>query len=45
MQVLGADAVELDDRESIQACLKEEGLHFAQLKLCINESYSFANEH
>ena len=40
-----ADAVELDDRESIQACLKEEGIHFAQLKLCLNESYSFANEH
>ncbi|WP_298768082.1 EAL domain-containing protein [uncultured Fibrobacter sp.] len=40
-----ADAVELDDRESIRICLTDLGLNFAQLKLCINESYSFANEH
>ena len=40
-----ADAVELDDREAVQSCLKKQGLSFAQLKQCINESYSFANEH
>lgn len=40
-----ADAVERDDRESIRTSLVDLKLNFAQLKLCINESYSFANEH
>ena len=40
-----ADAVELDDRDSIKTSLGELHLNFAQLKLCINETYSFANEH
>ena len=40
-----ADAVELDDRDSIRASLAELGLSFAQLKLCINETYNFSNEH
>ncbi len=40
-----ADAVELDDSESIRAGLGELNLNFSQLKLGINESYSFDNEH
>lgn len=40
-----ADAVERDDRESIRESLADLGLNFTQLKSCINESYSFANEH
>jgi EAL and modified HD-GYP domain-containing signal transduction protein len=40
-----ADAVELDDREAIRASLSALGLNFAQLKLCINETYNFSNEH
>jgi EAL and modified HD-GYP domain-containing signal transduction protein len=40
-----ADAVELDDRDSIRTSLSELNLNSAQLKLCINETYSFTNEH
>lgn len=40
-----ADAVELDDRDSIRTSLSELKLNSAQLKLCINETYSFTNEH
>jgi EAL and modified HD-GYP domain-containing signal transduction protein len=40
-----ADAIELDDRESIRASLSELNLNFAQLKFCINETYDFNNEH
>ena len=39
-----ADAVELDDSVGIRACLGDLNLNFAQLKLGINESYSFDNE-
>ena len=40
-----ADAVELDDRTAIRASLAELHLNSAQLKFCINEMYSFSNEH
>ena len=40
-----ADAVERDDREDVKVSINDLGISFAQLKLCINESYSFANEH
>ena len=40
-----ADAVEHDDREGVQVSISDLKLSFAELKLCINESYSFANEH
>ena len=40
-----ADAVERDEREDVKVSIGELGISFAQLKLCINESYSFANEH
>ena len=40
-----ADAVEVDDRDSIRTSLSELNLNSAQLKLCINETYSFTNEH
>ena len=40
-----ADSVELDDRAGIRTCLNDLKLTFAQLQLCINETYCFADEH
>ncbi|MCF0216364.1 MAG: EAL domain-containing protein [Fibrobacteraceae bacterium] len=37
------DAVELDDRESIQYTIEELGLSFEQLNSCINTAYRIAN--
>lgn len=39
-----ADAVELDDRELIQLNAEELGISSLQLKVCVNDSYSWANQ-
>lgn len=40
-----ADAVELDDSSRVKKLVDALGITFAKLKSCINESYSFTNEH